>query len=113
MELWVAFLGGGAGAALVGIIGQLLVARQARKYQKEDEEAADIKALAAGMKWLLFDRIRHLGLRYLADGCVDIDEKRILGEMWDVYHHGLDGTGDLDDLMQAVRKLPIKKEVKA
>lgn len=112
MEIALAIISGGAMAAIVTVIGQIYLAKQARRYQQEDTETADIKALKAGMKWLLYDRIRHVGLKYLADGSVDIDEKRILGEMWIAYHEGLGGNGDLDDLMKAVRALPLRKEAK-
>lgn len=107
MELWVAFLGGGAGAAIVGIIGQLLVARQARKYAKEDTETEELKQLKAGVMWVLYDRIRYLGLAYMKDGAVDFDDRRILHEMHRSYS-ALGGNGDLTIIMAAVDKLPLK-----
>lgn len=109
MELWVAFLGSGAGAALVGIIGQLLVARQARKYQQEDREEEYLKDLRAGMVWLLYDRIKYLGLHYIKDGAVDFDDLRVLREMHTVYHDSLAGNGDLDKIMREVDALPLKE----
>lgn len=113
MDYIIAIIGGGVGAAIVSVVGSLLLARQARRYAEQDAESADIKAMKAGMKWLLYDRIRHVGMKYIEDGCVDFDDRRILGEMWNVYHHGLEGNGDLDDMMKAVRALPLKKEGKA
>lgn len=113
MEIALAVISGGVMAAIVTVIGQLLTARQARKYAQEDHESADMAALKAGVKWLLYDRIRFLGLHYVETGAVDFDDRRILREMHNVYHIGLDGNGDLDQLMQAVDKLPIRKEAKA
>lgn len=107
MELWIAFLGGGAGAAVVGVIGQLIVARQARKYQKEDAETAELKDLKAGMMWILYDRIRFLGLRYIADGRVDFDDLRVLREMHNVYN-SMGGNGDLNKIMREVDALPLE-----
>lgn len=112
MDIALAIISGGAMAAIVSVIGQIILARQARRYQQEDHETADIKALKAGVKWLLYDRIRFLGLHYIEGGAVDFDDRRILREMFTVYHIGLDGNGDLDQLMQAVDRLPITKEGK-
>lgn len=109
MDYVIAIIGGGVGAAIVSVIGSLLLARQNRKYQQQDHEDADMKALMAGMKWLLFDRIRYLGLKYIEAGEVDFDQRRILREMHTVYHFGLQGNGDLDQLMEAVSKLPLTK----
>ena len=109
MDYVMAIIGGGVGAALVSVIGSLLLARQNRKYQEQDHKDADMKALMAGMKWLLFDRIRYLGLKYIEAGEVDFDQRRILREMHTVYHFGLEGNGDLDNLMEAVGKLPLKQ----
>lgn len=110
MDLWIAFLGGGAGAALVGVIGQVILAKQNRKYQQEDKESQELTALKAGMKWLLYDRIRYLGLHYIEAGEVDFDQRRILREMHKVYHYSLEGNGDLDQLIEAVGRLPLTKE---
>lgn len=112
MDVLIAIIGGGVGAAVVTVIGQLLTAKQARRYAQEDHESADMASLKAGVKWLLYDRIRFLGLHYVETGAVDFDDRRILREMHTVYHVGLDGNGDLDQLMQAVDRLPITKEAK-
>ena len=112
MDIVIAIIGGGVGAAFVTVIGQLLTARQARRYKQEDKESADITALKAGMKWLMYDRIRFLGLHYIEMGSVDFDDRRTLREMHTVYHFGLGGNGDLDNIMQTVDKLPLKQEVR-
>lgn len=108
MDIIMAVIGGGVGAAIVTVVGALLQAKQARKYELEDHEDANIKALKAGMKWLLYDRIRFLGLHYLSEGAVDFDDRRVLRQMHQVYHVGLEGNGDLDQIMIAVDKLPLK-----
>ena len=36
MDLWIAFIGGGAGAAVIQLINTLVAAWQKRKYEKED-----------------------------------------------------------------------------
>ena len=56
-----------------------------------------------------YDRIRHLGQKYIADGSVDFDDRRILNQMHKSYHDGLGGNGDLDNIMGEVNKLPLRK----
>ena len=89
-------------------IGEGIRQRRKRKYDKDDGKDKDIEALKAGQKWMLYDRIRFLGLRYISDGTVDFDDRRILTEMHKCYHDGLGGNGDLDNLMNEVNHLPLK-----
>ena len=62
----------------------------------------------AGMKMLLYDRIKHLGIAYISRGSITTDELEDLTEMHRIYHYDLDGNGFLDALMNSVNKLPIK-----
>ena len=62
----------------------------------------------AGMKMLLYDRIKHLGKAYISRGSITTDELEDLTEMHRIYHFDLDGNGFLDTLMNNVQKLPIK-----
>ena len=108
MDYLVAIVGGGVGAALVTVIGKLIENHLARKYKKEDKETEDMKAVKTALRYLLYDRIRYLGTKYIQEGAVDFDDRRILNEMHKSYHKGLDGNGDLDNLMKAVNALPLK-----
>jgi len=56
----------------------------------------------------LYDRIRFVALSYIEEGEVDFDDRRILNDMHRSYHVGLNGNGDLDELMKQVNKLPLK-----
>lgn len=100
--------GGSAMAALVTAIAAGIRQRRERKYNKDDGKDKDIEALKAASKWMLYDRIRFLGLKYISEGAVDFDDRRILKEMHNCYHEGLGGNGDLDNLMSEVNKLPLK-----
>lgn len=101
----------GLAAVIGGVISQLgegIRQRRKRKFEKADGKDQDIEALKAGLKWVLYDRIRFLGQRYIASGAVDFDDRRVLNEMHKSYHDGLGGNGDLDVLMHAVNTLPLK-----
>ena len=101
----------GLAAVIGGVITQIgegIRQKRKRKFDKDDGKDKDIEALKAGLKWVLYDRIRHLGQKYINDGLVDFDDRRILNEMHKSYHDGLGGNGDLDVLMQQVNALPLK-----
>ena len=122
----IAFLSGGAGAAVVKLVGDSFAFRRERKAKKEDTASLDFenrldriesqndtqKALLdnqrEALRYLLYDRIRFLGQAYIKDGCIDFDDRRILNDMHRSYHTGLDGNGDLNNLMEEVNKLPLK-----
>lgn len=101
-------LGGSAVAALINAIAAGIRQRRDRKYSKTDGKDKDLEALKAGLKWVIYDRIRFLGHQYTNAGNVDFDDRRILNEMHKCYHDGLGGNGDLDNLMRAVNELPLK-----
>lgn len=101
-------LGGSAVAALINQVGEAIRAKQHRSATEDKEEDAELKALKTGLKWVLYDRIRYLGLNYLKAEKIDFDDRRILNEMHKSYHDGLGGNGDLDNIMAAVNKLQLK-----
>lgn len=106
----VAFIG--LASAVIGgtiiQIGEGVRQRRKRKYDKDDGKDKNIEALKTGLKWVIYDRIRYLGLKYISEGAVDFDDRRILKEMHNTYHEGLGGNGDLDNLMNEVNRLPLK-----
>ncbi len=115
----VAFVGGAAGAAIINGINERKMHKLERQDAKEDKEALDTErrlkviesktdAQSEALKFILYDRIRHLGQVYIAEGEIDFDDRRILNDMHRSYHSGLGGNGDLDKLMEAVNDLPLK-----
>ena len=121
-EIWLAVISGTLSliAAICSAAVVIITNLQKRRWEKEDrkekeeeeskkKEAVKIEALVAGQKWLLYDRIKYLGLAYIKAGHVDFDDRRILREMHTVYHQGLGGNGDLDKIMSEVDKLPLKE----
>ena len=129
MENWMyAIATGVTGAAVIKLIDNVVQWHLQRKATKEDAKISDdkaelkkikqwekdmedkVNALVNADKYILFDRIRYLGQKYVADDEVDFDDRRILRQMHDVYHNELGGNGDLDELMKAVNALPLKQE---
>ncbi len=123
--------GGGVAVAIINGRNERKLHKLKRQEQKEDAAEAKaslntetrLKAIEAqvqtiedktdaqsvAIRYILYDRIRYLALSYLADGDVDFDDRRILRDMHNSYHNGLGGNGDLDKLMEAVDKLPLKQ----
>lgn len=79
---------------------------------EENDEKTDKQSQkqSEALKFLLYDRIRHLGQCYISEKAVDIDDRRILNDMHRSYHEGLGGNGDLDILMKEVNSLPLKQK---
>lgn len=131
-EIAVAVLGGGAAVAIIEGIKEAIAWHRNRKAQKEDKaeekadttkdmdarltaletEISDLKqmtaALVEGQKNVLFDRIQFLCRKYISEGEIDFDNRRGLNALHHSYHDGLGGNGDLDDLMNQARALPLK-----
>lgn len=94
----VAIVSSGAFSAIVNGI----LSAQREKRQKET-------GVSAGVRMLLYDRIKHLGKAYIQRGSVTSDELEDLIAMHKIYHDDLGGNGFLDALMGSIRALPIKK----
>ena len=126
MDLLLAIIGGGVGAAVVaGIFGLItwLLNRKAqkedRKEDRADQEQKDLNAEIDEIKVLLdnlivaertsmYDRIKHLGNVYLERESITSEELEDLISMHEVYHTVLKGNGFLDSLMAKVKELPVK-----
>ena len=127
MEIILCLLSGGVAAAVVKIIDNVIMYKLKSKDHKSQEALAEKKlaarqqymdieklhnemqAISQGMKYVLYDRIKYLGTRYLEDGSISFDDRRIVHDMHSVYHNNLGGNGDLDSLMREIYKLPLKK----
>lgn len=67
-------------------------------------------SIQSGVRILLYDRIKHLGKKYVAKGTVTLEELEDLHNMHRIYHDELKGNGFLDSLMKEVNQLPKNKE---
>lgn len=121
MEIVLAILGGGMGAALVGGLFTLLQWKLNRKAVREDraaeldgQELQELKRLVGVLveadRTILYDRIKHLGKSYLARGYITVEELEDIDLMHEVYHdkNKLGGNGFLDALMHTVHGLEVK-----
>lgn len=120
MEVLKAIIGGAVGAAFVtGVFSLLLFAvkRKAEKKDKaEDRQSAErnetqeaLDDLRQGIMILLYDRIKHLGTKYIDKNSITSEELEDLITMHKIYHGALQGNGFLDSLMSQVKSLPIRK----
>lgn len=129
-NILVAALTGGVLVAIIEGVREFLSWRRNRKAELDDraEQKAEnekckeekkieqrlesieekTNAQSEALKFILYDRIRYLGQAYIAEGEIDFDDRRILNNMHSSYHNGLNGNGDLDDLMAEVHHLPLK-----
>lgn len=126
METLKAFLSGAGGAAMIAGIFGLWQWWLNRKAKKEDQEAQDsansrkardadiarietqVQALYTANRIQLYDRIKHLGKSYIAQGEVSAEDLEDLIEMHDCYHNDLNGNGFLDEIMEQVKHMRIK-----
>lgn len=128
MDILIAIIGGGAGAAVVAGAFRLIEWWLNRKAKLEDSEqdqqAAEcaargkelkavkksVDALFLATKYLMYDRIRHLCEVYIARQEITPTELEVLTNMHRCYHDDLDGNGFLDALMEQVQHVPIVPE---
>lgn len=101
MDILIAALSSSALAAVISGVFTLLSARKKKANGTE-----------AGVRILLYDRIKDLGNQFVERGYVTRDEYEDLIRMHEVYHTSLDGNGYLDNLMLEVNGLPHSKQEK-
>lgn len=95
MEVLLAVIGSSAMASIISGIFSLIKDRKS----KDD-------GLEAGVRILLYDRIKHLCLKYCEVGHISSDDYEDLVKMHQVYHNNLHGNGFLDSEMTSVSQLP-------
>lgn len=127
-EFIIGVLGAGIGAGIMTII-QMFIKRKWSKEDKQEEKEDKLAALTAQLEdvnkkldalsqdvghvkianqSILSDRIQWLGTRYLEDGEIDFEDRRILKNLHNSYHDHCGGNGDFDELMKDIYALPLK-----
>lgn len=97
-------------------ISSIVLAILQRKWAKQDKGVVtkedisvmreQLSAVTENQKLISIDRIRHLVKCYIADGCVDLESKENLVDMYRSYRR-LGGNGHLDTIMAELEKLPV------
>jgi hypothetical protein len=105
--LIIAIGGGSAAAALSGIVQVTLWALN-RKATKADKASNGNRELKDAIRALLYDRIKYLGQKYIAEGSIALDDLESLLDMHKCYRD-LEGNGGLNALMSKVQGLPIRE----
>ncbi len=95
--------------AIITQFGTHLREKAGRKAAAETAEDSELAALKEALMYILYDRIRFLGMTYIRAGEISFEDRRIIHKMHGVYHNRLGGNGDLDDLMECVDELPLKQ----
>lgn len=106
MESWFAVLSGAAGAALCNglfAVGQMWLRR---RWEKTDKGSVQTKALRYIMLWILQQKAQE----HIRDAEITLDDRRQIHTWHELYHDGLGGNGDMDNLMAQVDKLPLRLE---
>ena len=98
MTILLAIIGSGALSSLIAGIFNLI---QNRKNKKD--------GVSKGVRQLLYDRIKHLGRCYISVGEISAEDLEDLMQMHSIYHTDLGGNGYLDNLMEQVKRLPVKR----
>lgn len=97
------------GAGLTAVGAYVLYWRKhkdSRKDAKEDKADNVIKAL----QYLMLYVIEERGKELIALGYATFEQRRRLRHWHDLYHKGLNGNGDADQLMDKVNALPYEPE---
>ena len=116
MDFLLTLLSGSVGAGIVagvfGIIMWKLNRKATRDDRQEDRVAEERKSndeLRAGIRMILYAMIKQRARCYIAAGEITLEDLEDLLAMHAIYHDALHGNGFLDNLMDQVKKLPIKK----
>ena len=96
-DIVICLVSGATGAALISFI-QFLIQR---KDKKSESESVERQALRYIMLYIIQERAKEM----LAEGTTTVEDLRILRQWHEVYHNGLGGNGDADELMKAVGRL--------
>ena len=85
-EILLVLLSGGTGA-VVAVAGDIIINRLNRRDKKADQaQATDdalhkkVDAIATGVMYLELDKIKSLGMHYIAEREIDYDDRRLLHE---------------------------------
>lgn len=97
---------GALGAAIATGVFGLLQARIKRRDEQEEADNAERKALRYLMLYIIEERCKE----HIDDGAISMDDLRRLHKWHELYHDGLGGNGDADQLLKKVEALRLDTE---
>jgi len=104
-SLIIGILGAGIGSGCMSILQAYLN----RKWQKQDRHDARVDALVNAQMVTMIDRVRYLSKAYIKQGCITLEDKENLQEMYKAYK-SLGGNGHLETAMAEVDKIKVASE---
>lgn len=100
-------LSGGVGSGIMAII----LAALNRKWAKEDKKDEKMEVIIDCLSVLMVDRVRHVGMSYISQNRLTLDEKEEIEEMYSVYDslrkEKQESKDKLVTIMQEVRRLQV------
>ena len=94
---------GALGAAIVAGVFGIIQYRLKKKDDKKAAESAEREALRYLMLYIIEERCKE----HIAAGEISTQDLRCIGKWHNVYHAGLGGNGDADDLMNRLKTLEL------
>lgn len=77
-----------------------------QNYVQGHEEIS--KGIIRSNKLIMQGKIEYLCQKYIAEGEISHEHRKLIHEMWNEYHYTWNGNGDLNLLMEALDSLPLK-----
>lgn len=106
MEGVATLFSGALGAAIAaGIFGLMEY-----KLRKKDAQAAAKNADRKALRYLMLYIIEERCKEHINEGNISVDELRNLHKWHELYHEGLGGNGDADQLLKKVEALRLDTE---
>lgn len=127
MDFLLAILSAGIGAGLMAIVRDLIQRKWKKADQREEEEEKKeeatitelrdemrnltkvVSSVVTAQRATMVERIRYLGLCYIGQGKISMEDKIQLKKMNDAYRQLPDANGDTKPIMSEVEKLPVYK----
>ena len=103
MDLLNSIVGGSVGAAIVSGVFTLITFLIKRRDAQDEKETVQNVAL----RYILLYNIQERAKQHILAKEITYADRRLLHKWHDLYHNGLHGNGDADDLMKQVDELPL------
>lgn len=103
-----------AGGTILGAgltaVGAYILYRRKHKDSRRDAQEDRSDNVTKALRYLMLYVIEERGKELIALGYATFEQRRRLRHWHDLYHKGLNGNGDADQLMDKVNALPYEPE---